>query len=213
MKTIDQIAYTGLHSKEGNARMTPMSRSETDLFLKLTMGEMSKGSGPPEKGSPEDKLRDELLKETITKIITSRITGSTGLPWEEVVSFSALAFIGCLDVIENPAQCVLWAYTLVYMRAAEGEVIDMNLLAQWFPVGFPPADYYRDVWDKQKGYMLQVENCDNFLDRGEWWQELAAIINKSTERPTMGPARPPVDTSDIVEVDSEDEIHAPTHEA
>lgn len=206
MKTIDQITYTGLHPKEGNARMQQMSRSETDLFLKLTMGEMSRGSGPPEAGSPEASLRDGLMQEMSTQIIVKRIEGSTGLQWEEVVSFSALAFICCLEVIENPAQCVLWAYTLVYMRASEGEVVDMNLLAQWFPVGFPPADYYREMWDKQKGHELKVENCDNFLDRGEWWHELAAIIGKSTEKPTMGPTRPPVDTSDIVEVDSADDL-------
>ena len=204
MKTIDQITYTGLFSANGKNSTPPMSISETELFLKLTMGEMSKGKGKPQPGSPEANLREGLLREPIPKIISSRITWA-GLPWDEVVSFSVLAFISCLDVMENPGQCVLWAYTLLYMRASEGEVIDMNLLSQWFPNGFPSEERYSEAWDQQKGYELKIDNCDNFLDRKEWWNDLVAIIGKAA------PAA--VDTSDVVEVDSEDEIHAQSHEA
>lgn len=204
MKTIDQIKYTGLHNRDSKtAGVQPMSEGETEMFLRLTMGEMRRKTSGAQ--VPEE-LMVTLRKSRTTQTITSRIEKFARCQWDEVVTFEALLFIAAQDVIENPAQCVLWAYTLLYMRAAEGEVIDMNLLAQWFPFGFPTADRYREVWDQQKGYELKVENCDNFIDRADWWDELVVVIGKTTEKSPAGSPRLPVDPGDIVEVESESDL-------
>lgn len=201
---IDQIKYTGLHNRASKtAGIQAMSKGETDMFLKLAMGEMGrKRSGAQ---VPEELLA-AVNEERVTQIITSRIEKFARCKWDEVVTFEALLYVAGQDAIENPAQCVLWAYTLLYMRAAEGEVIDMNLLAQWFPFGFPTADRYREVWDQQKGHELNMADVYNYLDHSIWWDELVEIIGKPADKPTMGPTRPPVDTSDIVEVDSESDL-------
>ena len=203
MKTIDQITYTGLidrSSKTNGCR--PMSKKESEMFIRLSLVERQRKKYGD---AFTAEMMQELERDFSFRVLKQRL-GWAGFARDTVVTPEAVLLLLTQDCIENPAQLVLWAYTLLYIHASEKEVVDINLLAQWFPYGFPTPERYHEIWDKQKGHELKVENCDNFIDRPDWWRELAEVINSPRHQAT-------VDASDIVEVDSEDELPTDDHEA
>ena len=170
MKTIDQLPYIGLCAVDQNTGVQQLSKEETNLFLHLTMSEMS-GSNPP----PD--MVEELMRQAAPSIITSRISHA-GVPWEKVVNLPALLFLSTMDTMRSPGQCVMWAYTLLYMYAKYGRQVNIDLLSNVFPNGFPTLESYDEMWDKQKGHNMKIDKLDNYLDTSECWDDLVNIVRQ-----------------------------------
>lgn len=75
-----------------------------------------------------------------------------------------------LQLCENPAQAVLWAFTLGKIWEKNGyKPVTLVQLCDSFPDGFPTDAEYRRLWDLQKRENPPRGGMDNWLDYGEVW--------------------------------------------
>lgn len=174
---IEQVKCKGLYpgnSDEADTsrapRHNPMTIEESQTFMQLSMIEMTDVTPPPD-------VRAALLSSPIIYIITKRIE-QVYANWEEVASLPAVTMLSDLVTTTGPARAVMWAYTLLYMRALRGQTITLSILSDIFPFGFPNEEDLRKVWESQKCEVGQRSPgaTDNMLDKPEWWLELASII-------------------------------------
>lgn len=94
----------------------------------------------------------QLKEEFLYKVIESRAK-HIGLE----LSDSAKIFL--MFLCQSPGNVVMY---LCALRSKEKRV-DMAVLTNYFPMGFPNENSLGDLWDAQKGY-VNGEKCDNCLD-------------------------------------------------
>lgn len=80
-----------------------------------------------------------------------------------------------LTLCENPAQAVLWAFTMAKMAEKNKfQQVTMEQLAESFPDGVPVDEEYRRLWDLQKCSDRSRGWTDNWLDYAEVWPKQPA---------------------------------------
>lgn len=80
-----------------------------------------------------------------------------------------------LTLCENPAQAVLWAFTMAKMAEKNKfQQVTMEQLAESFPDGVPIELEYRRLWDLQKRENPPRGGMDNWLDYAEVWPKQPA---------------------------------------
>jgi hypothetical protein len=177
---LSKVKYRGLVDAKP---AEPMTKEESMFLLQLGFLEMRKAETPQPISEGQRKILEE--DSPFSAIIISRLQWATGLPWERIVGPEALMMISSLRTSDRPGNAVMWAYTLLFLRADEGEPVTIDLLSQRFPVGFPTAEAMHAVWDQQKVFNHKDEAAvhpalsDNMLDRPPWWENLSRIMTKS----------------------------------
>ncbi len=170
--TLNDIPYEGLNGAEP---VKPMSKDESELFIKLCFREME-----PRPDSPtiEAKMRECPFTATVIMRLETSVES-----WRDVISEAALLMLGSLETSCGFGHAVLWAYTALYWRAESGEPVTMSRLALYFPAGFPTEEAISAVWRSQKVRRFPGEpqsagiGSDNMLDRAGWWRALAVLIS------------------------------------
>jgi hypothetical protein len=138
--------------------LPPMTKEQTEVYLMLALPEMRNQAKEPAIDVDADQTPFVL------KIIESR------LRWAGIadkVSFGAKVFVAGL--CDRPAKAVMWCYTFAHMLQLGAEKVNMKVLTNHFPMGFPTEEVQEACWDAQKGHVHGVK-ADNLMDKEEWWQ-------------------------------------------
>jgi hypothetical protein len=76
------------------------------------------------------------------KTLLSLLTIDGQINLQELATPATILMILCLKELDSPERAAQWAYTLLMMVVEGGEPITIELLCQWFPMGFPAEDGY-----------------------------------------------------------------------
>jgi hypothetical protein len=90
---------------------------------------------------------------------------------ETKISFP-LALLICSICNGNPAQLVMWAYTLnrIYREIKKDRVVTIEDWSLKFPIGVPNNEAMRKIWEQQKVSPEELKGGnDNLLDRQWPW--------------------------------------------
>ena len=141
-----------LYLNSDPAKRVPMTRDQTDLFLRCTLAE---------------RVQPEMFNENhanecgaVGQILYHRLQ----LQGPVEVTLGLAGFI--MSLTEGiPGKVVMWAYTLnrMFKKKAEsiGGPLDMEDLAFCFPMGFPIDEEEGRLWDAQKGGEANVAMEDD----------------------------------------------------
>ena len=147
---------------------TPMGATEARLLLTFTLHDHQAEASSFAIGEIEPEL-EKLIEGNApfpTKIFISHLSNRSP---ETKMSVGALAFLAFVH-LRNPGNAVMWAYTV--HRIAETtdfkETVDLTVLTQFFPSGFPTESTMEIAWDDQKG---GDAIGGNLLDISETWYE------------------------------------------
>jgi hypothetical protein len=142
----------------GNHQVAPMSKEDSEIFIRLTLMEQEQGSG--ENDGPPDMLK-VLSEDFACKVVKGRL----GLA-KVTVSPYAMMWVSIMSK-GSPGNAVLWAYTLCHMaeKANKTHVV-FGDMAYAFPFGFPIEDSMRECWEAQKQAGAPLSNA---MDATENW--------------------------------------------
>ncbi len=131
-----------------------MTQEETGVFLQCCQIDMSN----------ESVLTSEQAKQMgfASQVFFGRLEFS-----HTPVSMAVGAFLSYLSK-GSPGNAVMWAYAMNRLYKEKRQTINMSLLADAFPWGFPSEDEQIRLWRAQKGEMHNSE-CDNMVDQAETW--------------------------------------------
>lgn len=141
-----QIKYNGLFGMQGR----PLSRRAVEIFLKLKLSE-------------DRNFREfipEVFNHPILQIMESRLNRAGGGAMDEV-----LILVASLEGMNSPAKAVMWAYTLYALWEHHQKPVDLTILSNNFPNGFPTEEQYNESWNRQK---RPTDTVDNALDAIHW---------------------------------------------
>lgn len=128
----------------------PMDRRQSEIFFQATILEASKG---------KQEFTSEIAKEfgEIGKVFYKRLEAYGG-------KATIGAVVVCAAMADGlPGNMVMYAHTISRLYKLDGKVVDVGVLANVFPTGFPNERGLSDVWDAQKGKGWD-EPVDNMLD-------------------------------------------------
>lgn len=120
---------------------TPMDESMTGIFFNMMMLEMTPDQGKAKLNAPE-----------ITSSFMYQIIDRRAKHMELELSDPAKVFL--MFLVKSPGSAVMYLSAL----RSKTKNVDMNVLANTFPIGFLSEQYLEIMWDKQKGH------TDNYLD-------------------------------------------------
>lgn len=153
-------------------KVSPMSKELTEMFLKCTMMEahlIREGK--------LDYFTSDIAKEMgfMGKMLWVRMKAYAGdNPMPQVtVGATIVAAMQC----KNPGTAVMWAFTLNRMFQVDKKPVDMKVLANAFPVGFPTDEGLEEIWVAQKGKEWG-EQCDNLLDNPDLLADVVSDKDK-----------------------------------
>ena len=121
-------------------RTVAMSEQNANIFLRMMMVDKEPVDIP------------ELKEEFLFKVIDSRAK-FLGLEMTDA------AKIFLMFLCQSPGNIVMY---LCALRSRETKV-DMSVLTNYFPMGFPDEASLSEMWDAQKGH-VNGEKVDNCLD-------------------------------------------------
>lgn len=125
-----------------------MDKDESKIFIRLVISEVANEIFP-----------DEVKETFMYQVIDKRFTSLGVLATEQAITF--LAFIS-----KNPGKAVMFAHYLVWCkinRQHQGP-INMDLISNVFPWGFPTEDQLHILWKAQKVKEDEDSIRDNLLD-------------------------------------------------
>jgi len=141
----------------------PMTKENSEIFIKCMMGELNSGKD----WEPDDAPGSEhpgLL------ILSQRLDMV-----QQKVSFFCRVFIA--SICDRPGQVVNYAYALCAIAEKTGaEIVGMIELAEGFPDGFPTEEAGRKCWDSQKQSPYDGDGnhrSDNKYDEMKYWEREA----------------------------------------
>ena len=117
----------------------PMSNETSHLFLAMVLGE--KGDGD---------LPSQITEQFLYQVIEARAK-HIGLD----ITPQAAVFL--MFLTKNPGSAVMYLYAM----RSRGTTLNMDTIANNFPMGFLTEETLSKMWDKQKGYVndVKVDNC------------------------------------------------------
>ena len=113
-----------------------------------------------------ETIHTDLLKENqgLYLALFKRLAGHG---WESRIERRVAIFTACL--CSNPAEAVLWAYSLVRLAStrADQRVTWMDFVHA-FPHGVPTKEAYRKIWYRQPESLSTSSRSTNSLDTCPW---------------------------------------------
>lgn len=144
------------------AQTAPMSPKQTEYMLNLMMAEMS--------GKDGDILKDLLAANHFPLQVLEKRLEVYG---DKDAQISPGVRVFCSVISDNPAQVVMWAYTLHLLWRRSKKKVDFAAFANAFPWGIPKEDAITPIWDSQKRKPEPGTMNDNLLDDKKTWDEAA----------------------------------------
>lgn len=150
-------------------KTAPMPDKTSMAFLNLSLMEKS--------GIPDGMEAEIEEKSLAYKILNQRLKVVGGSDQE--ITFAVKCFVTLM--CDNPGKAVMWAFTLHYIRVVEKAKVDMSVLAEWFPMGFPTDQSMHEAWDAQKLATIDPEafknrtempSPDNWVDYPDNWPKI-----------------------------------------
>jgi len=146
-----------------NCKVREMTLEESKLFLMLMMAE---------KNLDGIKNIDKKLKEDNFfpyMVMLKRLEAFKQLH-SPTLDIDIAPQILCAMLSKNPAQVVMWAYTLNDLFVHLGRKVTLSDFIDAFPMGIPEEDEYRALWDLQKA-RKETDSCctDNMIDDFSNW--------------------------------------------
>ncbi len=73
---------------------------------------------------------------------------------------------------DNPAKCVMWAFTYYVMDLECGVTINFDIFSdtKYFGIGLPTEEAYKTAWNAQKRNNENDYESDNMLDNFDLWR-------------------------------------------
>lgn len=145
-----------------------MDEATSKTFISLNLAEIA-GFDP--------KMEEEISDKSFCyKVLTKRLEAVESA---NEVSFPVKTLCGAV-LSNTPGLAVMWAYTLHYIRVAEGKKVNMEVLTNWFPNGYPTKRAIEEAWSAQKMAIIEPERNrlrapmapDNWVDYFEFWPQL-----------------------------------------
>lgn len=142
-----------------------MSEATSLAFMSLAVSETKGEKGKVRMEEMEKTLHDvsfvyKVLKKRL-EVCKSHVNPS--------VDVSTAVQMFCSLLCDNPAEAVMWAYTLNEISTTEGARVDMEKLSEKFPNGFPSKEEMRKAWDEQKTSPESSRMSDNMVDDFKTW--------------------------------------------
>lgn len=140
--------------------IVPMSRELSETFIKCTLAEAAFSHA---NGGKVDLLKKEMADQMgfPGKLLWSRlISYGEGKPVEVSVGVTIVVISQC----QTPGLVVLWAFTLNRLGKMTGKPVDIQVLSNTFPMGFPDEKGEDEIWDAQKGVNWGENASENMLD-------------------------------------------------
>lgn len=145
------IEYQGLL----NAAVRDMTKGEAQAFCAMSLAEKM----DPE--MPKD-MRKVLNKDFGYQVLSKRLDYfKIPVGWHLKVLVVSLC--------RNPAQVVMWAYTLALLYKEKKAELTMGDFLSKFPKGVPTEEALNKAWDEQKRLVRPSGGTDNWLDYPEQW--------------------------------------------
>jgi hypothetical protein len=132
----------------------PMTPSQTEMMMKLMLMP----------GLPGAMLADMRQKSLAFAIIESRLEAVDAEVAPQVQVFISMK-------CKSPGDAVMWAYTLTVMYVNHGRQVDLGMLAEEFPMGFPTEKAASEIWDSQKQEGAPLGNGYDQMD--QWPRKVA----------------------------------------
>lgn len=165
-----------------DAKLRQMTRQETEVLLKMTLGAENRKEVAAGEPLPEP-LRRLLMEHPWTNIMLNRLQAGLGVDdFAKVVDPEVVLVLMSLLESETPGTAVMWAFTVALLYAekeADSPLSMDDLFFGPFGMGFPAEDAYEDAWDAQKRPGLPN---GNLLDTDALWQPLRDAIEARTKK-------------------------------
>jgi hypothetical protein len=130
----------------------PMDDDTGKLFISATFQELA---GPSSENLKD--LEQECRKDFGYNVFLDRAESLD-------LKITTYAGIFIASLCQSPGEAVMWAHGLRAQQIKKNlPEIDMGVLSEIFPFGFPTREGLNSVWDNQKGHFLGVP-VDNLLD-------------------------------------------------
>lgn len=149
---VTEQTWPGLAGME----VRPMTEEESKVYISMYLA-------PDEKG---EELHPELVQKIFCYAVLYKRLEVFGIA--DKVKKQLMFFLAIL--CDSPGKAVMWAYTLAYMYAKGGRVLDMTEFAYTFPMGVPTEESYRMAWEAQKSHATGGEApMGNWIDDFKNW--------------------------------------------
>lgn len=125
-------------------KIRPMTDSESRLFLTLMFQQDVVGTPEELRAGLVEKFGKDAEIFQLS-VMLQRLEYA-----RPIQSYSLHSILFVCDISDRVGVVVQWAYTLFEETRKAGQVVDMKLLADLFPNGFPTSSGYEEVWDEQK---------------------------------------------------------------
>lgn len=142
--------------------VSPMTKELSEMFLQATLLELQDKRDGRLRGFTEE---DSNQMGFPGRLLWSRLKIYGRGETQVGMSAAIIALAQC----RNPADVVMWAFTLNRLYIEQQKIVTISDLAEAFPIGFPNEKGKEEVWDAQKisnwGVKLDSnDHNDNMLD-------------------------------------------------
>jgi hypothetical protein len=143
--------------------VVPMTTEQSEALLKLGLLEI-RFPGPAATYALS-KMHDDMIRSVEHyRLLHKRMEA------HQVRATLATQLMVCF-LFDNPADCVLWCFTLATMfKEHRWRPVTLENLVNAFPMGFPSPNEFEEAWRAQK--MTKAERTtlnDNWLDVAASW--------------------------------------------
>lgn len=149
------------------AKTRPLTEDETRILAALIMSDLQNTS-----------IIHPQIKELFAyKVLEKRLQAYKIL---DKVDEKVLVF--CAAVSNNPAEAVMWGYTLALILTKQKKVLTINDWCNYFPMGVPTEEERERCWVEQKQARTDATLTDNKIDDyANWpivnWENINDINN------------------------------------
>ena len=127
------------------AQCEPMPYEVFEIFVKAAVASMQGADKVVDASALFQEVGGEKAPPALA-ILVSRLQAGDG-----TLRFSMMTAIFLALISPSPGRAVLWAHYLVRRSYEINAVVDIDMLATDFPMGFPTDEGASRIWDAQKG--------------------------------------------------------------